>query len=35
MLGGDDTADIGDEEGGADLTDEPVDFEEPAEEPEV
>ena len=31
---GDDTADAGEEEG-ADLTDEPVDFEEPAEEPEA
>ncbi len=34
-LGGDDIADTGDEVGGADLTDEPVDFEEPAEEPEA
>jgi len=34
-LGGDDTVDAGGEEGGADLTDEPVDFEEPAEEPEA
>jgi len=37
--GGDDgdlPADLGgEEEGGADLTDEPVDFEEPAEEPEA
>ena len=34
-LGGDDTVDAGGEEGGADLTDEPVDFEEPEEEPEA
>ena len=38
--GGDDSADFGDDTaepdaGGADLTDEPVDFEEPAEEPEA
>ena len=34
-LGGDDTADAGGEEGGADLGGEPIDFEEPAEEPEA